>query len=183
MRKILRALLAHGESPRRACGRSRSSTTPVSGLYYREFTKHHDFDGRTQLALVHTHLLALGMLAFLVVLALDKLFHLSGSRLFTTFFWVYNAGLVLSAAMMFVHGSRTALGRPVPVGVSLSAGLGHILLTAGLVLLFVLLGRRLKESAPARGPNPVRPSGAGARTGISSGQEERPERRRSGQPG
>ncbi|WP_369240199.1 DUF2871 domain-containing protein [Streptomyces sp. R21] len=123
----------------------------VSGLYYREFTKLHDFDGRTQLALMHTHLLALGMLAFLIVLALDKQFQLSGSSLFTVFFWVYNAGVVVSVAMMFVHGSQTVLGRPVPVGVSLTAGLGHILLTAGLVLLFVLLGRRLKELAHPAG--------------------------------
>lgn len=119
----------------------------VSGLYYREFTKHNGFDGQTQLALMHTHLLALGMLVFLIVLALDKLFQLSGSRLFTMFFWFYNAGIVISVAMMFVHGTQTVLGRPVPVEVSLTAGLGHILLTAGLVLLFVLLGRRLKELA------------------------------------
>ncbi|WP_244943049.1 hypothetical protein [Streptomyces inhibens] len=84
---------------------------------------------------------------------------------------------------MFVHGSQTVLGRPVPVGVSLSADLGHILLTAGLVLLFVLLGRRLKERAPARAPNGIRPFRAGAQTGISSGQEEKAEQRRSGQPG
>ncbi|WP_406505408.1 DUF2871 domain-containing protein [Streptomyces sp. NBC_00212] len=129
----------------------------VSGLYHREFTKLHGFGGRTQLALVHTHLLALGMLAFLVVLALDKLFEPSGAGLFTAFFWVYNAGVVLSVAMMFVHGSQTLLGRPVPVEVSLAAGLGHILLTAGLVLLFVLIGRRLKELAPARGPKAAAP--------------------------
>ncbi|MFI9100058.1 DUF2871 domain-containing protein [Streptomyces fildesensis] len=123
----------------------------VSGLYYREFTKLNDFDGRTELALMHTHLLALGMLLFLIVLTLDKLFQLSGSRLFTAFFWVYNAGVVISVAMMLVHGTQTVLGRPVPVQVSLTAGLGHILLTAGLVLLFVLLGRRLKELAQSAG--------------------------------
>ncbi|MFD9391230.1 DUF2871 domain-containing protein [Streptomyces sp. NPDC060000] len=122
----------------------------VSGLYYREFTKLNDFDGRTQLALMHTHLLALGMLAFLVVLALDKLFQLSGTRLFTTFFWFYNAGVIISVAMMFVHGTQTVLGRPVPVEVSLTAGLGHTLLTVGLILLFVLLGRRLKEKVLAQ---------------------------------
>ncbi|MCT9092762.1 DUF2871 domain-containing protein [Streptomyces sp. ASQP_92] len=117
----------------------------VSGLYYREFTKLNDFDGQTQLGLMHTHLLALGMLVFLVVLVLDKLFQLSGTRMFTLFFWIYNAGIVVSVAMMLVHGNLTVLGRSVPVGVSLTAGLGHILLTLGLVLLFVLLGRRVKD--------------------------------------
>ncbi|WP_327240750.1 MULTISPECIES: DUF2871 family protein [unclassified Streptomyces] len=52
----------------------------VSGLYHRELTKHNGFDGDTQLSVVHTHLLALGMLAFLIVLALDKLFTLLGKR-------------------------------------------------------------------------------------------------------
>ncbi len=118
----------------------------VSGLYYREFTKLNEFDGRTQLALVHTHLLALGMLGFLIVLALDKLFQLSGTRLFTFFFWFYNAGIAVSAAMMFVHGTQTVLGLSVPTAVSLTAGLGHILLTVGLILLFVLLGKRLKKT-------------------------------------
>ncbi|MFB7758388.1 DUF2871 family protein, partial [Streptomyces sp. NPDC056121] len=55
----------------------------VSGLFYREFTKAEDFDGETQLALMHTHLLALGMIVFLVVLVLDKVFQLSGTKLFT----------------------------------------------------------------------------------------------------
>ena len=53
----------------------------LSGLFYREFTKAKDFTGDTQLALMHTHLLALGMLGFLIVLALDKQFRLSGTRL------------------------------------------------------------------------------------------------------
>ncbi|MEU4525943.1 DUF2871 domain-containing protein [Amycolatopsis sp. NPDC024027] len=118
----------------------------VSGLYYREFTKLNEFDGRTQLALIHTHLLSLGMLGFLIVLALDKLFQLSGTRLFTLFFWFYNAGIAVSVAMMFVHGTQTVLGLSVPMAVSLTAGLGHVLLTVGLILLFVLLGKRLKKT-------------------------------------
>ncbi|WP_437764919.1 DUF2871 family protein [Sorangium sp. So ce764] len=39
----------------------------VSGLFYREFTKVNHFIGETQLALMHTHLLALGTLGVLVV--------------------------------------------------------------------------------------------------------------------
>ncbi|MEU9132049.1 DUF2871 domain-containing protein [Kitasatospora sp. NPDC048540] len=130
----------------------------VSGLYYREFTKAHDFTGDTQLALMHTHLLALGMLGFLIVLALDKQFQLSGTKLFTSFFWFYNAGISVSVAMMFVHGTETVLADPVPEAVPLIAGLGHILLTVGLILLFVLLGKRLKEPATpaaATGPEPA----------------------------
>ncbi|WP_432165338.1 DUF2871 domain-containing protein [Streptomyces sp. bgisy031] len=120
----------------------------VSGLFYREFTKAEDFDGKTQLALMHTHLLALGMIVFLVVLVLDKVFQLSGTKLFTAFFWFYNTGIALSTAMMGVHGILTVLGRDedhIPEAVPLTAGLGHILLTVGLILLFVLLGKRVNE--------------------------------------
>lgn len=122
----------------------------VSGLFYREFTKAKDFHGETQLALMHTHLLALGMIVFLVVLALDKVFQLSGTKLFTAFFWFYNAGIAISTAMMGTHGILTVLGRDedhIAEVVPLTAGLGHILLTVGLILLFVLLGRRVNEHA------------------------------------
>ncbi|MFJ1704054.1 DUF2871 domain-containing protein [Kitasatospora sp. NPDC088346] len=115
----------------------------ISGLYYREFTKAHHFVGDTQLAVVHTHLLALGMLGFLIVLALDKQFGLSGTRQFTAFFWCYNAGIAITVSMMLVRGSGTVLGSRVPEAVSWIAGLGHTVLTVGLILLFVLLGKRI----------------------------------------
>ncbi|WP_329359530.1 DUF2871 domain-containing protein [Streptomyces sp. NBC_01483] len=126
----------------------------ISGLYYREFTKANDFTGDTQLALIHTHLLALGMLGFLIILALDKQFALSGTKLFTYFFWFYNTGIAITVAMMFVHGTETVLGDHVPKAVPLTAGLGHTLLTVGLILLFILLGKRLNESA---GTDPTEP--------------------------
>ncbi|WP_331742194.1 DUF2871 domain-containing protein (plasmid) [Streptomyces sp. NBC_00876] len=124
----------------------------ISGLFYREFTKIKDFTGETQLALMHTHLLALGMIVFLIVLVLDKVFQLSGSKLFTAFFWFYNIGIVISTAMMGVHGILTVLGRDednINVSVPLTAGLGHILLTVGLILLFILLGKRVNEHVKA----------------------------------
>jgi hypothetical protein len=42
----------------------------LSGLAYREFTKVKHFTGDTQLSVLHTHLLALRMLFFLIVLVL-----------------------------------------------------------------------------------------------------------------
>ncbi|BCJ37290.1 hypothetical protein Athai_47930 [Actinocatenispora thailandica] len=116
-----------------------------SGLFYREFTKANHFTGDTQLAVTHTHLLALGMLGFLIVLALDKQFQLSGTRLHTTFFWLYNAGIAVSVTMMGVHGCLTVLGQSVPEVVPIVAGIGHTVLTVGLVLLFVQIGKRLKD--------------------------------------
>ncbi|WP_431677826.1 DUF2871 domain-containing protein [Kitasatospora sp. KL5] len=121
----------------------------VSGLYYRELTKYHHFEGETQLSVVHTHLLALGMLGFLIVLALDKQFGLSGTKQFTAFFWFYNAGLAITVLAMVFRGTGTVLGRTVPEAVAWFAGLGHVVLTVGLILLFVLLGKRLTADEPA----------------------------------
>jgi len=60
--------------------------------------------------------------------------------------------------MLGVHGIATVLGRQVPASVSWIAGVGHILLTIGLVLLFVLLGKRL--SAPESSREAHQPSGS-----------------------
>ncbi|WP_406201752.1 DUF2871 domain-containing protein [Kitasatospora sp. NBC_01560] len=139
----------------------------LSGLYYRELTKANDFHGETQLAVVHTHLLALGMLGFLIVLALDKQFGLSGSRQFTWFHWCYNAGLSITVLAMLVRGTLTVLGRSVPEAFSGIAGLGHIVLTVGLILLFVRLGACLnaeRTSQPQPQPQPGPEPEPGART-------------------
>ncbi|MET8159865.1 DUF2871 domain-containing protein [Sphaerisporangium sp. NPDC005289] len=119
----------------------------VSGLYYRELTKMNDFTGDTQLGVVHTHLLALGMLFYLVVLALEKLFTLSASKLFNWSFWVYNAGLALTVLMMIIHGTQTVLGAKTSAAISGIAGLGHIVLTVGLILFFVNLGKRIPATS------------------------------------
>ncbi|AYF74790.1 DUF2871 domain-containing protein [Nocardia yunnanensis] len=128
----------------------------ISGLYYREITKLQNFTGPTQLGVLHTHLLALGMLFFLVVLALEKLFALTTHPLFGWFYWIYNAGLALTTAMMAWHGTLTVLGRSGTTAIAVAAGLGHILLTAGLVLLFVTVGKRL-----AAEPDRIQSSGSG----------------------
>ena len=117
----------------------------LAGLFYREFTKANDFpEGEfTQLAVVHTHLLALGFIVMLIVLALDKLFGLSGSRLFSWFFWLYNVGIVLTVGMMIWHGSLTVLGEESNAMIAGIAGLGHIALSVSLVLFFLALRKKV----------------------------------------
>lgn len=133
----------------------------VSGLYHRELTKLKGFTGQTQLGLVHTHVLALGMVFFLIVLALEKLFELTAVGLFGWFFWIYNTGLAVTVAAMAVRGTLTVLGHDGDEAIALVAGLGHILLTAGLILLFVTLGRRIPAGpAPAGEPVASRPGAA-----------------------
>ena len=118
----------------------------LSGLFYREFTKANDFPSGefTQLGLAHTHLLTLGFIVLLIVLALEKLFQLSQSKLFSWFFWIYNAGVVLTSATLIWHGTLTVLGEESSAMIAGIAGIGHILLTIGMVLLFLALGSRIK---------------------------------------
>lgn len=121
----------------------------ASGLYYRELTKAHDFEGFTQLAVAHTHLLALGMIFFLIVMGLEKLFAISQARSYRWFFWTYNSGLILTVAMLITHGTLTVLGTESNVAIAGIAGLGHMLLTAGLILLFAALKRSYTTEATA----------------------------------
>jgi hypothetical protein len=120
----------------------------AAGLFYREFTKANGhpegFSG--QLAVTHTHLLVLGMIVPLIVLALEKSFQLSASRLFGWFFWIYNAGVVLTTAMMVWHGTLQVLGVKASAAISGIAGLGHILIGAGFVLLLLMLWKAIRRS-------------------------------------
>ena len=110
----------------------------LSGLFYREFTKINDFPAGTftQLGLAHTHLLTLGFIVLLIVLVVEKVFTFSRSRkLFAWFFWLYNAGVILTSAMLIWHGSLTVLGQESTRMIAGIAGLGHMLITAGMIIL------------------------------------------------
>ena len=117
----------------------------LSGLFYREFTKANDFPegGFTQLSVVHTHLLTLGFIVLLIVLVLDKVFGLSGTKMFSWFFWTYNVGIILTAGTMIWHGMLTVLGQESSAMISGIAGLGHIALSVGMVLLFLSLRKAI----------------------------------------
>ena len=117
----------------------------LAGLFYREFTKANDFpEGEfTQLGVVHTHLLTLGFIVLLIVLAHDKVFGLSGTKLFSWFFWLYNVGVILTAGMMVWHGSLTVLGQQSNAMIAGIAGLGHIALSVSLVLFFLALRKKV----------------------------------------
>ena len=104
-----------------------------------------DFTGETNLSLLHTHLFSLGMLFFLVVLALEVTLKPSQQKFFNGFFVTYNIGLILTTIMMAVRGFLQTQGgeisRAMDASVSGMAGVGHILLSVGLVLFFISLKR------------------------------------------
>ncbi len=121
-----------------------------AGVFYREFTKLNNFPAGqfTQLGVAHTHLLTLGFLVLLVVLVIEKVFVISRSRrLFGWFFWLYNVGVVITSAMMIWHGCLTVLGQDSNAMIAGIAGLGHIAISAALVIFLIALGRAVNESA------------------------------------
>lgn len=120
----------------------------ASGLFYREFTKLNDFtEGQfTQLGLAHTHLLTLGFIMLLIALVVEKVFTISRStKLFAWFFWLYNAGVILTSGMLIWHGSLTVLKQESNNMIAGMAGLGHILITAGMIVFFVALRRAVAD--------------------------------------
>ena len=108
----------------------------VSGFYYRELTKAHDFTGDTQLALVHTYV-NIRYVYVLILLPLEKVFKLSSYYLFNWFFIVYNIGVIITVGMMLTKGTYQVTGKSFsPEAFAGFAGIGHTGMLAGLLLLF-----------------------------------------------
>lgn len=111
----------------------------LSGFYYRELTLAYDFTGETQLVVVHTHTLILGMFMHLILLPVTKVFNLSSYYLFNWFYIIFNLGVLTTIGMMFTKGTYQVIGKTVPESFAGFAGIGHTILTAGFILLFFLL--------------------------------------------
>lgn len=115
----------------------------VSGVFYREFTKIYDFAGKTALAFTHVHLFALGTLVFLLVAIFTVVTDVENQKAFKTFLVVYNIGLPFVVLMFYVRGIAQVLELELSKGASAAisgvAGISHILLTVGIVFLFMSL--------------------------------------------
>ena len=120
----------------------------VFGVFFREFTKFNNFTGNTTLSLLHAHLFTLGMLFFLIVASLNNNFSIIKHKKFKFFFYSYNIGLVITTAMLLWRGIlQTLLIEPTPaINASISgiAGIGHILLSIGIITFFIIIKSQLK---------------------------------------
>lgn len=112
----------------------------IAGVFYRELTKAVGFTGDTVLRGVHTHLLVLGCLFFLMVLLLEKNFGLAHLKGMKAWFIIYQVALVTVVATMVVRGVAEVKGFEV-AGLSHMAGLTHALLGISLVWFMTLLGK------------------------------------------
>jgi len=119
----------------------------AAGLFWRTYTHHIGMQESQHLSMLHTHILTLGFFFFLIVLALEKLYKLSEhKKLFRMFYWHYAVGLALTVGAMFAIGLVQANGgteSPALAGIS---GLGHILITAGVIVFIFNLKKSLKTS-------------------------------------
>ncbi len=111
----------------------------AGGVFYREFTKWNGFTGVTMLGKVHAHLFMLGMMMFLVVALFAQRLDLEKEKSFHWFLRLYNIGLPLTVVMMLVRGitqvKGTALSTGADAAISGIAGIGHIILSIGILLL------------------------------------------------
>ncbi len=126
----------------------------AGGLFYREITRARGFTGDTQLAVLHTHLLALGLLMMLIVLALDATLGIGSGRAFSWFFTTYNAGLLITATALTWHGLLQIDGQDAGPAIAGIAGLGHILLTIGITCLLVAINRPVRDRIASATANP-----------------------------
>ncbi|MGX8834689.1 DUF2871 domain-containing protein [Amedibacillus sp. YH-ame6] len=122
----------------------------AGGVFFREFTKLQGFDGVTSLGVVHTHAFMLGMMFFLVVLILEKLFALSTQKNFLRFLYIYNIGLLIAIVMLFARGIpqvlNITLASRMNSAISGIAGIGHILICIGLFYFFKILKHQTKQA-------------------------------------
>ncbi|MGI6359886.1 MAG: DUF2871 domain-containing protein [Acholeplasmatales bacterium] len=118
----------------------------VGGVFYREFTKWNEFNGVTMLGKVHVHLFLLGMVMFLIVARFDRRGSLSEHKSFRGFLVVYNIGLPIMVIMMVVRGILEVLNVGISKGIDSAisgvAGLGHILVSVGIILLLVAFKKK-----------------------------------------
>lgn len=115
----------------------------LSGLFYREYTKFVGFDGTSTISVLHTHTLVLGMFFFLIASLFELRLKISKHKSFNKFYITYNIGLILTAIMMLVRGLVTiqleSVSKGLDASISGMAGLGHIIITFGLMYFFKIL--------------------------------------------
>lgn len=119
----------------------------LSGLVYREVTRPAGFTGRTQLAFVHTHALTLGTLLLFLVLALIAALRAQENKWLRLFLPVWNVGLAITTVMLTIKGLLQVQGSAMATSPALAgiAGLGHITLSVGFVLLLLGLKQAVAE--------------------------------------
>lgn len=119
----------------------------LCGVIYREGSKFLELTEPTTWSLTHSHFFVLGMFFFLIVLLLEKSFHLTKDKKFKIFYIIYNLGLIVTGIMLWIRGifditnNASITYDKMISGIS---GVGHILLGIGIILFFTILQKQIK---------------------------------------
>ena len=122
----------------------------LCGVIYREGSKFLELTEPTTWSLTHSHFFVLGMFFFLIVLLLEKSFHLTKDKKFNFFYIIYNIGLIITGIMLWIRGifditkNTNMMYDKMISGIS---GIGHILLGIGIVLFLIILKNKTKEKS------------------------------------
>lgn len=123
----------------------------VAGVFYREYTKYAAFTGRTTLAFLHVHLLVLGMIMFLVLVIMTKLFGIDKYKGMNAFMVIYNIGLLMLAGTLTARGIVQVKGTILSAGangaLSGIAGISHLLLAIGLLILLINIKKAVSKNS------------------------------------
>lgn len=113
----------------------------IGGVFYREFTKLYQYDAPTHPSKLHVHTLVLGFLTLLLLYVLVRRYDNALLKGLRRPFYIYMTGLVWSIVAMTVFGiwevvsqGNATVNIKALEGIS---GLGHIILSVGLVWLVV----------------------------------------------
>ena len=111
----------------------------IGGVFYREFTKFYGFTDATHLGKVHVHTLVLGFVVSLLMYLLAK--DMNDVQTLKKPYEIYLTGLVFTIANMVVIGIYEVVreGSDVIVRAAIdgTSGIGHIVLSVGIVWMFV----------------------------------------------
>lgn len=117
----------------------------IFGVFYREFTKFSHFTGKTNLSVMHTHYFLLGMFFFLILMLAEKSFSFSGQNTGKILI-VYHLGLNIAGLGFLMRGLTqvwgTELSSKMDASISGIAGIGHILLGIGMILLLLKIRKK-----------------------------------------
>lgn len=120
----------------------------VFGVFYREFTKFSGFAGQTNLSVMHTHYFLLGMFFFLILMLLEKSFSFSGQKHVGKFLVLYHTGLNITGLGFLIRGLTqvwgTELSRAMDASISGIAGIGHMTMAAGMILLLLKVRKQVQ---------------------------------------
>lgn len=120
----------------------------LCGIIYREASRFLELTQTTTWSLTHTHFFVLGMLFFLIILLLEKEFHITKDKRFKAFYIIYNIGLIITGIMLWIRGIADIVNDfyvNYDKMISGISGIGHILLGIGIILFFIIVKDRIKN--------------------------------------